>query len=132
MGHVNNDLSCLCLAYHSSLRHMNNHILAIGSMTTALAARLAIARKIFTDMTKVIQCIYSGIHFKYQITTTAAVSAIRTTCSYIQFSSETHMTVSAFSGSYRYLRTISKHHILLLFKLLPLSRKPNGSFLHIP
>ena len=95
---------CLCLFLS---------ILPSGLMTTALAARLAIARKIFTDMTKVIQCIYAGIHFKYQITTTAAVSAIRTTCSYIQFSSETHMTVSAFSGSYCYFRTICKHHILL-------------------
>ena len=92
-------------------------------MTTSSSTFIAILGIILSNISKFIKCVYIFINFKYNITAIAAVTAIRSTCSYKQFASETYMAIPATTRFNIYFCTICKHFSSSIF--VSLKNAPN-------
>jgi hypothetical protein len=108
-GHISHDPACIGIAYESSSRHfyykrrsaLSGHISACAVLTA------------FSDILALISEIYQSreiiVDLKYDISASAAVSAIGTAGSDILFTVERHGAVAAIACLDLYFRLINEH-----------------------
>lgn len=89
-------------------------------MASPFSARLAVLSRIFSNMSKISQCIQTIIDFKNDISAFASIPAVRTAGRNKQLPAEADMSVTTLAGLYYYFRTVCEHSSrFLLLDSLP-------------
>ena len=87
-------------------------------MASAFSALFARLRHIFSYMTEINKCIQTVIYFKDNIAAFAAVTAVRAAVGNINFSTETHMAISAVARFDKNFCAVCKHGFVQSFPKL--------------
>ena len=75
-------------------------------MASAFSARLAVGSRKLSSVAVINQCIQSFVNFKNNVSAFAAIAAVRATIRHIQLTAEAYMSVAAFTGFYKYSRSV--------------------------
>ena len=110
--HVRNDLSGVCLADDSALRHLDLNILPALAGHALLLAILSVLCGIFAHMAEIGQGIETLIYNKDNVAALAAVTPVRPSCRDIFFPAEGDVSVPALAAGNNDSGFIYKHEIL--------------------